>query len=181
MMKCSNIFVFALIFVVVLPVAADYTPPGGSGGGNLELGEGPANTVSIIAPNVITDWVLRPGNVNTRAGVIKVSADGDWQVTATDSSSTTNGNMTEWYDGSYLSNPEQLENPMNVSVESGANITAGYEVRLPGGGMIAKGGDTAGQKNVDVTFKQPVSSNDMVLTNGHRYKMVVTLTISPFG
>jgi len=163
-----------------MPAAADYTPPGGSGGGNLSLGEGPATTVSITAPNDIAGWVLRPG-ANARTGVLKVSADGDWQVSAADSDAITNGHMTEWYDGSYINDPEQLASPMNVSVQSGGNVTAGYDVRLPGVGMIARGGDTSGQKDVEVTFKQPVSWSDQVLTAGHRYKIVVTFTISPFG
>jgi hypothetical protein len=186
MMKCQKIicafcFVFALIFLMAMPVAADYTPPGGSGGGILELGEGPATNVSITVPNDITGWVLRPGSVNTRAGVLKVSADGDWQVSAADSDATTKGNMTEWYGGNYITNAKQLKSPMNVSVESEENIATGYEVKLPDGGMIANGGDTSGEKSVEVTFRQPVSLNDEVLTDGHRYKIVVTLTISPFS
>ena len=182
MMKCRTLvcaFVFAHIFLMVMPVAADYAPPGGSGGGILELGEVPAKTVSITVPDV-TGWVLRSG-VNSRLSVINVSADGDWQVTANDAGTTTNGKMTEWFSGYYITNPKNLVSPMSVSVESGGNIDTGYEVVLPVGGMIAKGGDTAGKKNVDVTFKQPVSENDEVLAYGHRYKMTVTFTISPFS
>jgi len=183
MIKCRNIvcaLVFALAFLVVMPAVADHIPPGGSGGGDLELGEGPATILSIIAPNDITDWLLSPGT-NSRASVFKVSANGDWYVKANDSDSVTNGHMTEWYDGSYINEPKQLANPMNVSVESGGNITAGYEVKLPAGGMIARGGDTSGLKNVEVTFKQPVSWTDKILTDGHRYQMVLTFTISPYS
>jgi hypothetical protein len=182
MMKSQNIicFVFALILLMAMPAAAVYTPPGGSGGGILELGDDPATTLSITAPDEVTGWVLRPG-VNSRVGLLKVSANGNWQVTANDNDTTTNGQMTEWYDGSYINNPKQLASTMSVSVESGGNISSGYEVELPVGGMIANGGNTTGEKNVEVTFKQPVSLNDEVLIDGHRYKIVVYLTISPFS
>jgi hypothetical protein len=183
MIKCLNIvctLLFALNFLVVMPAAADDTPPGGLGEGDLVVGEA-ATTVSIIAPNNITDWLLSPGSVNARASVFTVSADGDWYVKANDSDSVTNGRMTESDDGSYINDPKKLANPMNVSVESGGNVTEGYDVKLPNGGMIARGGETSGAKNVDVTFKQPVLWSDGVLTDGHRYKIVVTFTISPYS
>ncbi|MDD4651565.1 MAG: hypothetical protein PHQ34_04975 [Methanothrix sp.] len=174
------ILLFALAFLAVRPVAAEDTPPGGLGEGDLKLGGG-ANTVSITAPNDITDWVLRSGD-NSRASVFQVSADGDWKLSATDSDTvTTKGHMTEWYGGNYITSPKQLENPMNVSAQTGGNVTAVYEVKLPAGGIIALGGTTnLDEKNVEVAFKQPVSSIDEVLTDGHRYKIVVTFTISSY-
>lgn len=174
------ILLFALAFLAVKPVAADDTPPGGLGGGDLELGGSPADSVSLTVHDV-TDWVLRSGS-NSRASVFQAGANGDWQLSATDGSSTTNGHMTEWYGGSYISNPEQLENPMNVSAQAGGNITAGYEVQLPAGGRVALGESTGlVEKNIDVTFKQPVSPSDEVLTDGYRYKIVVTFTISGYS
>ena len=182
-MKYQNIRLicaFGLVLTLFMAgPAAAYTPPGGEGGGQIVLGESPATEVSITAPDDITGWVLTPGD-NNRVGILKVSANGDWQVTATDEDTTnTNGYMTEWYDSSYVGTPEQLASHMNVSVESGGNISTGYEVELPTGGKIADGGSTSSEyKDVEVTFKQPVSWNDEVLGDGHTYRMVVTFTIS---
>lgn len=174
-----HVLLFALVFLAARPVAADDTPPGGLGGGELKIGGGSANNVSLTVQN-ITDWVLRPG-ANSRSSIFQVSADGDWQLSAADGSSTTSGNMTEWYGGSYLSNPKQLKNPMNVSVQAGGNITAGYEVKLPASVRVALGESTGmAEKNIDVTFKQQVLSDDEVLTDGHRYKIVVTFTMSGY-
>ena len=182
MVKCLNIvctLVFVHVFLMVIPAAADYAPPGGSSGGNLEL-SGDTTTVSITVSNNITEWGLHPGD-NTCVGVLKVSADGNWQVAAVDNSLTTDGHMTEWYDGSYLTDPKKLASAMSVSVQPTGSITTGDEVELPGGGMIAMGGDTSGEISVDVTFKQSVSWNDYALTNGHSYRMVITFTISPYS
>lgn len=188
MTKCKNTLIncaFYLIFAILVaaPALADYTPPGRGGGDILTLGESAANNVFIEAPAGITNWVMIPGT-NSRVGILKVGANGNWQVTANDTGST-NGHMTEHDGNSYVGNPnKQLTSPMNISVESGGNVSNGYEVQLPGGGMIAKGGSTNGTsttKNVEVTFKQPVSWGDSVLTDGHKYQIVVTFTISPYS
>lgn len=181
---CAFSFVFALIFVIVVPVAADYTPPGGSGGGSIILGEPTAGVVSISAPNDFSDWILSPADgTNTHAGTFTVSADCNWQVTVSDQDTTnTNGYMTEWDGSNYVASPIKLASPMSVAVATGGDVTNGYEVTLPGSSIVAKGATTGGlQKNIDVTFKQPVSWTDTILTDGHTYRIVITFSISPDG
>ena len=51
-----------LLISAVAPVVADYTPPGGSGSGSITLGESPATTYSITAPDDIIGWQLSPLN-----------------------------------------------------------------------------------------------------------------------
>ncbi len=179
------LYVIALSLVLLIsgitPAVADYTPPGGSGSGRITLGGSPATTYSITAPADFSGWQLSPLNdPNTHVGILKVSANGDWQVAASDTdTSHTNGHMTEWDSSSYDTS-NKLASSMRLSVQSGGNVSTGYEVTLPTGGKIADGGSTeSAEKNVEVTFKQPVSWNDKALTNGHSYRMVITFTISP--
>ena len=187
--RSDNRLLFAIALSLVLlisdvaPVVADYTPPGGPGSGSITLGESPATTYSITAPDDIIGWQLSPFNdPNIHVGILKVNANGNWQVAASDTdTSHTDGHMTEWDSSSYYTS-NKLASPMKVSVQSGGNVSTGYEVTLPNGGKIADGGSTEGaDKNVDVTFKQPVSWNDKALTNGHSYRMVITFTISPYS
>lgn len=194
MTKCKKALIncaFYLIFAILAaaPVLADYTPPGGEGNDTLELGSSPATSVSIVAPDDITGWVLSPAGdgLNERVGILKVGADGDWQVTATDEDTTnTNGYMAEHDGSNYVTtNQKTLASPMRISVQSGGNVSTGYEVTLPNNNddMIANGGSTGGastMKDVDVTFKQPVSWGDSILTDGHKYQIVVTFTISAY-
>ena len=176
-------FAFAFVFLMSMPVSADYVPPGGSGGDRIALGGSAATTMSITAPEAIADWALDPSNgVNTCTGVLTVNADGDWKVTASDQDTTTNGYMTEWDGANYITtSPKKLASPMKVSCESGGNIGTGYEVQLPDDGVIADGGATSGDKNVDITFKQPVSWTDKILADDHKYRIVVSFTISAYS
>jgi len=172
--------VFALIIVIVQPALADYIPSGGSGGGSIALGDPTAGTVSIIAPSDINDWILSPASgTNTKAGTLKVSADCNWQITATDQDSTnTKGYMTEWDGSNYVTNPTKLASPMKVSVSTGGIVTTGSEVTLPAGGTIATGSNTNGEQSIDVNFNQPVLWTDKVLTGGHKYRIIVTFAIT---
>lgn len=180
----SLVLPLALFFLLIISASADGTSPGDSGAGIMTLGGPCATNVSITAPDDIDNWEMSPfgTGVNIQVGRLQVKADGDWQVTAEDKDATTSGHMTEWYDGSYISTPEQLDSVMSISVASGGSVDTGYEKALPAGGLIAKGPTTNNVFNdVPITFKQPVSWGDKVLTGGHTYKIVVTFTISPYG
>jgi hypothetical protein len=191
MVKCSNknpvyplILPLILFLFMIVPAVADETPPGGSGVGILTLGGHAATSVELIPPANIDNWVLIPAGtgVNTIEGKLQVSADGDWQVSASDSSPTTNGHMTESDVNGYITpDPEQLDSVMSIAVASGGNVDTGYERALPAGGVIAIGPTTGNVlKDVKVNFKQPVLWTDKVLTGGHSYKIVVTFTISGY-
>lgn len=185
--RLISILALALAFFLFLnnPSDASGTPPGGFGTGILTMGNSPATSVSISAPATITSWKLSPSGtgVNIIAGTMKVTANVDWQVSATDLDAITQGHMTEWDDSKYIaSNPEKLDSHMKVSAQSGGYVDTGYEVELPTGGMIAKGNNTETKiVDVPVTFKQPVSWSDEVLTSVHHYNIVVTFTISPYS
>ncbi|HPE63703.1 MAG TPA: hypothetical protein PLQ49_06320 [Methanothrix sp.] len=193
MTKCKTALKDCALFLLLAilaaaPAIADYIPPGGEGSGRLVLGGTPATLYTIIAPDYISDWSLSPvgDGMNEVVGTLQVGANGNWQVTAKDlDTTTTNGFMTEHDGTGYVTtDPEQLDSPMSISVESGGNVDTGYEVTLPTGGMIAKGGTTGGEnemKDVEVTFKQPVSWNDKPLEDGHSYRIVVTFTISEYS
>lgn len=180
----SPILTLALFLFMIMPSAADETPPGGSGVGILTLGGQAATSVELIPPNNIENWALSPTGTgeNTISGTFKVKANGDWQVSATDSSSTTSGHMTEWDGSQYITQyPKQLDRPMTISAASGGYIEIVDEVELPSGGMIAIGTNTNNQQiNLPVIFNQQVLWTDKVLDSGHSYKIVVTFTITGY-
>ena len=135
----------ALIILLFIPAIAEETTIGDFGVGILTLIGPRASSVSLIAPSDISNWALSPigTGVNTIDGTLQVSADGDWQVSATDSSSTTNGRMTEWDGSQYIAtNPKRLASPMSIFVVSGGNVDTGYKKTLPSGGVIAIGPTT---------------------------------------
>jgi hypothetical protein len=171
-----------LVFFIFIATSAaqDYIPPGASGGGSITLGDPTAGTVSIIAPSDINDWILSPAEgTNTKTGTLMVSADCNWRITATDQDSTyTKGYMTEWDGSNYVTNPTKLASPMQVSVSTGGIVTTGSEVTLPAGGTIATGSSTNDEQSINANFNQPVLWTDKVLTGGHKYRMIVTFTIS---
>ena len=176
---CLVLFIF-----IATSAAEDYTPPGGSGGGSIILGEPTAGVVSFSAPSGISNWILSPADgMNTHAGTFTVSADCNWQVTVSDQDTTnTNGYMTEWDGSNYVASPIKLASPMSVAVATGGDVTNGYEVTLPGSGTVAEGATTGGsQKNIDVTFKQPVYWTDTILNGDHTYRIVITFSISSDG
>jgi hypothetical protein len=175
--------VFLVALILIMPAAADDIAPGAFGGDIMTLSGSPANYISITASD-IADWVLNRGTNEENPGELRVSADGDWKITASDLSSTTNGYLTEWDGNQYIINsPLKLANPMSISVPTPQSyVDAGYEVTLPTGGKIAEGPTTNSQpEKVDVTFKQPVSLSDQVLTSGHSYHIEITFTISPYS
>lgn len=172
---------FIIMCFAIVPAVAEYIPPGGSGGGSITLGGSPATVYSITAPDDISSWALSPSDgENTHVGTLHMSANGEWKITANDADLlNTLGHMTEW-DGSGYNVLNKLAAAMHVSVESGENVSAGYEVVLPAGGMIAYGASTgSAEKDVAVTFKQWALYSDKVLPNNHNYRIVITFTIAP--
>jgi len=181
----SSVYILsvALVFFAIAPViAGNYLSPGGSGGGSITLGAPIADTYSISAPSGITGWDMSPvgDGVNTQQGTMHVTADHDWKVSVSDADTTnTKGHMTEW-DGSNYITSNYITSPMKISVQSIINDLNGHEVELPTERNLVTGGSTvAGGRDIAVTFKQPVSWHDKVLSNGHSYRIIIKFTISP--
>lgn len=175
------VLIILLLSTMIVPAVADGTPPGDSGIGDITMGAS-ANNVYITPPSGISDWKLDPiKGMNKEEETISVKADGDWKVVATDNDPATSGQMTEWYGGSYVSNPKKLSAMSISATDPGEYVDAVSEKTIPTTEWIARGSDTQGQYiNVPITFKQPVSWGNQVLTGGHSYRIVVTFTISGY-
>lgn len=172
-------FGFGLILFVIAPAIADeLIPPGGSGSGRIVLGEGSGTTYFTTAD--LSGWNLNPMvDVNTHTSVIHVKSDSNWQLSVKDLDLVnTKGHLTEWDGSSYITS-NRLTSPISVSVQAGGNVSIGYEVALPDGGIIASGTGTGNTgKDVVVTFRQPVSWSDKPLPSGHSFHMTIVFGIS---
>lgn len=170
-----------VLFLLIIPVAADGTPPGDYGMGTITMGVS-ANDVYIVQSSDVSNWLLDPTKgVNTIDGLISVKADGDWKVVATDSDPITAGQMTEWDGSSYVSNPKKLSAMRISATDPGDYVDAVSEKTIPTTEWIVIGSDTLGNYiTIPVTFKQPVYWSNQVLTGGHCYRIVITFTISGY-
>lgn len=182
----KNLVAALLWFLIILssliiPISANGTPPGVSGSGVITMGASAIN-VELTPPSGISDWKLDPGKgVNTEEETIRVKADGDWKVVATDADSTTAGQMTEWDGSSYVSNTKKLSAMSIFATDPGDYVDAVSEKTIPTTEWIARGSDTLGNYiTIPVTFKQPVYWSDRVLSGGHCYRIVITFTISGY-
>jgi len=178
-----NVLLWFLIILssLIIPVSANGTPPGVSGIGAITMGVSASN-VELTPPSGISDWEFDPGKgVNTEEETIRIKADGDWKVVATDADSITAGQMTEWDGRSYVSNPEKLSVISISATDPGDYVDAVSEKTIPTTEWIVRGSDTLGNYiTIPVTFKQPVYWSNQVLTGGHSYRIVITFTISGY-
>jgi hypothetical protein len=121
-------------------------------------------SVHVSAPADMRTWELKPSEpgIYTKRGVLKVAANTGWRVTVKDADAATSGHLTEWTGADYTG--RKLQAPLYVS--------ASQDVALPEGGTIQTG-TNIGEQEVEVTLKQEVSRDDLHLTDGHVYHIVL--------
>lgn len=115
----------------------------------------------------ISNWTLDVDKANYVEGIVNVKSNKDgWMVLVKDVDTTTSGHMTEWTGSSY--GTLKLAEPLKVR--------AAQEVSLPEGGLIQTGSKTpkAGQ-DVNVVLDQDVGYDDEPLSQGHVYRIVITI------
>jgi len=176
--------VLALVAALVIPTAAL--------AGDTAVTGNPAATIDITVPGGFAMTPLTPGTTPTSSGkTITVSANKiGWLVTATDDNvAVTNGKMTAYSVGDALydpTTPAKLASVMGVIGVSATGAT-GATVALPTGGAILTGTAAVSGQAYTVTFSQPVSYLDVVLTGDgitptvtgeepDTYRIVVTFT-----
>ena len=126
--KCSySLYLsFLLLFIPILPVAADGIPPGNSGVGYMDL-DGTGGMGTITATD-ITAWSLSVGD-NEKGGLIHIQTDSTgWSVTAQDSRTPTpSGLMSD--DINSLIYPLMIKNiestPRFISLENEVLVASG--------------------------------------------------------
>ena len=171
--------VLALVLVLVVPLAvkAEVTDVQGNVSSTIDF--------DVPLSNAIT---LTPGTTSTTTDTITVSCSNtSWSVTATDADATTGGHMTAYATtaaGYDTTSPEKLASAMSVIAASGPGAT-GDTALLPTGGTILTGSQAVELQGYTLTFSQPVSYVDAILTGDgsdteypNTYRIVVTFTAS---
>jgi len=212
MTNCTKITLVLIIAWIVLADgladdpeylgAISFVAPGQQVAGEIVLQS--ANSICVIAPGDLVDWVLDPwlGEYNNHTGILKVKSDIKWQVWVEDSEfeygsegpapPKERGYMTEYNAQGdpdadppvlpgYVSNPKRLLSTLKVSATTEGVFR---EVDLASGGLLATGKSTLnepdGVKDVKVTLRQPTSwDDDTLVDEDHKYRMKITFTIIP--
>lgn len=134
----------------------------------------PETSFEIVPPESISGWLLKPQeSSNIWQGTLIIKAKGPWKVLVTPDPVTV-GHMSE-YDSSntrFVQGGNRLSNPLFVGAQGG-NL-----VDLSKGGILIEG---EGDMVVPITFKQKITENDPVLTDGHSYKIDLAYRLSAFG
>lgn len=115
----------------------------------------------------INNWTLDVDKANRVEGIVNVKSNKDgWMILVKDVDTTTSGHMTEWTGSSY--GTLKLAEPLKVR--------AAREVALPEGGLIQTGNKTpkTGQ-DINVVLDQDVGYDDEPLSQGHVYRIVITI------
>ena len=139
-------------------------------GANTQVAYGDPGTIDITAPPAVTSWELAIGDYpdNERTGLLMVTSDTGWTVTATDAdTANTTGQMTS-YNGTAYDTGTKLDNPMKVGCAAQST-----EATMPNGGTVASG---SGDANLTIFFRQKIEYRDPVLSAGNYYRIVVTFT-----
>ncbi len=137
---------------------------------NTQVAYGDPGFVDITPPPAITSWALAIGDYpdNERTGLLIVTSDTSWTVTATDAdTANTTGYMTS-YNGTAYNTGTKLGNPMKVGCSA-----QGTQVTMPSGGTVATG---SGNANLTIFFRQKIEYRDPVLSTPNYYRIVITFT-----
>jgi hypothetical protein len=163
--------------------------PGQTATGQVTIGQknDNENNIEISAPQPIAGWKLEPGIVNEQKGTLHVKAKGSWQIKIS-ADEATSGYMKEYIpasaksddgdhnkveaNGAYVKDGKTLINSLKVKAE-------GYnEVDLKDGGVLINYKD-GGQGNafqtfdIPIIFRQEISWDDALLSNGHVYHITI--------
>jgi len=115
----------------------------------------------------IDNWTMDVDKANCVEGIVNVKSNKDgWMILVKDVDTTTAGHMTDWTGSSY--GALKLAKPLKVR--------ASKEVALPEGGLIQTGSKTpkTGQ-DINVVLDQDVCYDDEPLSQGHVYRIVITI------
>lgn len=150
-----------------------------SSGNDVSVDSNLGSQLTFIAPSSISGWNLVVTNANTVLRTLNVFSNTNWQVTVQDTNSATGGYLTQYSSGIY--GTTKLSNPLTVGANGGNGM--GNTVNMMLGGIIASG-TPAGQNSSTggdmrtVTFTQPVTYTDPVLSSSSTYHIVLTFTAS---
>ena len=145
-----------------------------------------AAEISITTTGNLNDMELKPGQTNSDTrGFLTVSCDDPFGYTIevidpmTGKGGNNAGKMVETTDGTtYVTpDPKVLGSPMSVDVPDDAGYSHASKTisDSTSSGFIssAVGHQVVSDKLITLTFSQPVSFADTVLTAGHTYRIVV--------
>ncbi len=128
--------------------------------------------VAVSASDDALSWNISPKSpgIYTKTEKLNIKANTDWQLTVKDEDSYSKGYMMEWTKDGY--GAKRLSKPMK--------IIADKETVLPNDQPITLGNRT-GNNGIDiqVTFIQEVTSEDLPLPDGAIYRKVVAFVGSP--
>jgi hypothetical protein len=127
-----------------------------------------ATSDAINATSDAISWEIKPTitGVYTKTQILHIVANTDWSLILKDLDSSSNGCMMEWISSGYGS--KRLSKPVKVSTDR--------EVALPNTSErpIAEGKMTGSEGvDVQVTFTQEITQEDVPLLDGTIYRKVV--------
>jgi hypothetical protein len=182
----KHLMIFAVLVAVVTVLVIPMGVTAATSGDTAVTGN--IGTLIDISVSGTASISLVAGTTPTTTGTVTVSCnDTSWTVSAGDSNTTvTNGFMTAYATtaGGYdPTDPAQLDSPMSVTGSSVGSVTGAGPFTLPTGGAIFTGSAMVSSQACTVTFSQPVSYADTVLTGDgsttelpNTYRIVVTFT-----
>jgi hypothetical protein len=170
------LIMFSFFSVLIEPAFSDSGAmegsPGQIIGGEIILGAGGQNEISIIAPDLISGWTMNPSNlVSTKEASLTIEATGDWQVVVS-ANAATGGYAAEYDKAStqFVPDGKRMKNPMTIRAEDGDDVD------LSKGGILTTG---SGNKVVTITLTQAATAEDKPLPEGRDYRLILTFTGSP--
>ncbi len=159
--RWTILFIIAMLVICILTGLA-------SAGSNVRIEASVKPSVEVVVSPDDCTWVLTPNapGCYTKTGKLRVRSNANWMITAKDDGAT-GGYLREWKENGYAS--KKLSTPMK--------IRAGEEGTLPTGAQtpITTGIRTGSKpEEVDFSFTQIVTAQDMASNGESAYRMVVT-------
>jgi PKD repeat protein len=133
--------------------------------------------IDVSVTGSLTNWNLLPGiNQDTSSVSLTITTNiNNWEVNAVDGldglkPAHTAGCMAEYDGSSYVSSGSNLTNPLNIAFGGGPPIA------LSSTPQTIASGTSSGTTSGNLGISQLIETTDTLLTNGHQYRIVVTLT-----
>ena len=147
-----------------------------------------ASPVAAIEINVITDpienWEFTPGktNENPTPLILQVTTEkDDWTVSVRDA--LENGKMPSSagrlleYNTGWVNTGSVIAGNMTVVGETSGGVTGTTATLGSIDQLIETGSTAAVNKQMAITLQQPITYTDPYLSNGNKYRVVITFTV----
>ena len=132
--------------------------------------------IDLSVAGSLTNWNLEPGiNQDDSSVSLTITTNiNNWEVSAVDGldglkPAHTAGYMMEYDGSSYVSSGSNLTNPLNIAFGGGPPIA------LSSTPQTIASGTSSGTTSGNLGISQLIATTDTILTNGHQYRIVITL------